>query len=334
MTSSTKPLSLETNLMDKGKIELFPISKKKVNAGEIGFLNFDKSVDVENCTSITVNKMGAGVVIGLSVIGAIALKVLTKGKAKVKLPKINSSFEPFKESELKGVRRYLQGFAENEVVPLTKIKQKPWLRFDSQINGAGCANPLANEVLLNPEILTSKDYYKLVDRTGKCIAAGVDDLWQMTGSRSFLESKIAELGLKNAEILPLTRAERFNVIKSTVAHEVFHCQQFQNMILHPDIGFEKMFKEFLEPFMKTDGIKFKIMEKFCKLSWRSLIKSGKKLDPNSELAKKTMKQYRGLVFAKRNKNESLTYKIYKTLPTEKEAYKFEREFAIANDLLI
>lgn len=329
IVSSTKPLSVVSKPKNNSNIEVFENKNTEANIDDVTITNPNSNTKPKE-EADTKKKWLIGAIIFL---GTFALAYATKGKLKIKTPKINNSFTPFDRGELKGLTKELQSFIDKEIASSTKLIQKPKLVFSSKVNGAGMANPLTNEIYVHPEILTSKDFYKLVNSTGRCIDDS-DVLWQITGSRSMLEKEIIKQGLKNVEILPLTREERFKIVKSTVAHETFHCEQFQNMILHPNIGLEKMVKDFLEPFMKTEGLQFKICNIIAKSSWKELLKTGKKLDPNSELAKKTIKQYRGLVFAKRNTDKSLTYKIYTTLPTEKEAYKLEREFATTHNLLI
>lgn len=329
IVSSTKPLSVVSKPKNNSNIEVFENKNTEANIDDVTITNPNSNTKPKE-EADTNKKRLIGAIIFL---GTFALAYATKGKLKIKTPKINNSFTPFDRGELKGLTKELQSFIDKEIASSTKLIQKPKLVFSSKVNGAGMANPLTNEIYVHPEILTSKDFYKLVNSTGRCIDDS-DVLWQITGSRSMLEKEIIKQGLKNVEILPLTREERFKIVKSTVAHETFHCEQFQNMILHPNIGLEKMVKDFLEPFMKTEGLQFKICNIIAKSSWKELLKTGKKLDPNSELAKKTIKQYRGLVFAKRNTDKSLTYKIYTTLPTEKEAYKLEREFATTHNLLI
>ena len=329
IVSSTKPLSVVSKPKNNSNIEVFENKNTEANIDDVTITNPNSNTKPKE-EADTKKKWLIGAIIFL---GTFALAYATKGKLKIKTPKINNSFTPFDRGELKGLTKELQSFIDKEIASSTKLIQKPKLVFSSKVNGAAMANPLTNEIYVHPEILTSKDFYKLVNSTGRCIDDS-DVLWQITGSRSMLEKEIIKQGLKNVEILPLTREERFKIVKSTVAHETFHCEQFQNMILHPNIGLEKMVKDFLEPFMKTEGLQFKICNIIAKSSWKELLKTGKKLDPNSELAKKTIKQYRGLVFAKRNTDKSLTYKIYTTLPTEKEAYKLEREFATTHNLLI
>ena len=329
IVSSTKPLSVVSKPKNNSNIEVFENKNTEANIDDVTITNPNSNTKPKE-EADTKKKWLIGAIIFL---GTFALAYATKGKLKIKTPKINNSFTPFDRGELKGLTKELQSFIDKEIASSTKLIQKPKLVFSSKVNGAGMANLLTNEIYVHPEILTSKDFYKLVNSTGRCIDDS-DVLWQITGSRSMLEKEIIKQGLKNVEILPLTREERFKIVKSTVAHETFHCEQFQNMILHPNIGLEKMVKDFLEPFMKTEGLQFKICNIIAKSSWKELLKTGKKLDPNSELAKKTIKQYRGLVFAKRNTDKSLTYKIYTTLPTEKEAYKLEREFATTHNLLI
>ena len=329
IVSNTKPLSVVSKPKNNSNIEVFENKNTEANIDDVTITNPNSNTKPKE-EADTKKKWLIGAIIFL---GTFALAYATKGKLKIKTPKINNSFTPFDRGELKGLTKELQSFIDKEIASSTKLIQKPKLVFSSKVNSAGMANPLTNEIYVHSEILTSKDFYKLVNSTGRCIDDS-DVLWQITGSRSMLEKEIIKQGLKNVEILPLTREERFKIVKSTVAHEAFHCEQCQNMILHPNIGLEKMVKDFLEPFMKTEGLQFKICNIIAKSSWKELLKTGKKLDPNSELAKKTIKQYRGVVFAKRNTDKSLTYKIYTTLPTEKEAYKLEREFAITHNLLI
>ena len=329
IVSNTKSLSVVSKPKNNSNTEVFENKNTEANIDDVTITNPNSNTKPKE-EADTKKKWLIGAIIFL---GTFALAYATKGKLKIKTPKINNSFTPFDRGELKGLTKELQSFIDKEIASSTKLIQKPKLVFSSKVNSAGMANPLTNEIYVHSEILTSKDFYKLVNSTGRCIDDS-DVLWQITGSRSMLEKEIIKQGLKNVEILPLTREERFKIVKSTVAHEAFHCEQCQNMILHPNIGLEKMVKDFLEPFMKTEGLQFKICNIIAKSSWKELLKTGKKLDPNSELAKKTIKQYRGVVFAKRNTDKSLTYKIYTTLPTEKEAYKLEREFAITHNLLI
>lgn len=240
---------------------------------------------------------------------------------------------PFTEKELPKIEQELKNFITNVFAIETEIINPPKLMFNPYANideGQGAISSIINAIVL-PKGLLTEDLYKLVDKTtGKCVEDR-EVLWQVKGSRKQLKRIIKDEGFKNVEIVPVTREERIRILKGIIAHEGFHLIQMQRFVQHPDIGKEKVLYE-LNPDVEKERIK-ELIADYGDV-WAN-VEQLPKLDPNSELGKETMKQYKGMLEAFNEKDEEkIIREIYPKMPTELEAYRRQREFEKAHGLLL
>ncbi|MCQ2743216.1 MAG: hypothetical protein MJ230_00265 [bacterium] len=242
------------------------------------------------------------------------------------------------KGELKLIEKELRGFYDNVFCPQIKPKRSSINCIASFDGGQGAYNPYINATIMDSNMITKPVIYKVIDKTTRKTVDSKNCLWQMHGSRKCMLSKIEKQGLKNVELVPLSRNERLNSLKSSLAHENFHACQFNNMLLHPNIGYKELNKCFELLLDQNQDIK-KTQEIMTKAIWWSqshiFTLFHKKLKPNSQLAKDTMKQfkdYREMLVLDPKSEKSL--ELYYKSATEVEAYSKERLFAIKNGLLI
>ena len=317
-------LEIDTNnLIIQAKSEQKAATKIS-NDNPISIFSFDNLK--EHKTELTI----AG---GIAIVGLMGLSLLTRKKIPM------TSTKPFSFFDSHKIRLELLDFLEKDFLKQNKLDVKPDIFFDLPktkfaINGVGQISPYNNIIMVKRELFT-KNYYKIVDMTTKKCSVEAKINWQRTGTFKQLQSIIENEKLDNVIIVPLTRAERMKIAKATVAHEAFHSMQYANMIMHPDIGLDRMINEMLKCETKMSQKTKEQLIKTAQKTWNNLIKSGKKIDPNSELGKRTKIQFEDLVNnVKRTNDSTLTYNDYVNSAYENEAYQKELEFAIKNNLLI
>ncbi len=292
----------------------------------------DNLISIFSPANINEHKTELSIVGGITTAGLISLSLLKRKKIPM------SSTKPFSFFSARRIRRELMEFLEKDFMKQNQLRVKPNIYFSVPntkyaIQGDGVISPFDNNIILSINIFAGK-YYKIVDKTtGKCsVEAGIN--WQRTGPMHRLQSIIESENLENVIIVPLTRAERMKVLKSTAAHEAFHSMQYANMIMHPDIGLERIIEELSKYINVNDKNKQKIILAARKI-WGELAKSGNKIDPKSELGIRTKKQFEDMINnAKKISEGTITGEDYVKVTYESEAYQKELEFAIKNNLLI
>ena len=293
----------------------------------------DNPISIFSLDNLKEHKTELTIAGGIATVGLVGLSLLTRKKIPM------TSTKPFSFFDSHRIGLELLDFLEKDFLKQNKLDVKPNIFFDLPktklaINGVGQISPYNNIIIVNRELFT-KNYYKITDMTTKNCSVEAKTNWQRTGTLKQLQSIIENEKLENVIIEPLTRAERMKIAKATVAHEAFHSMQYANMIMHPDIGLDKMINELLKHETKMSKKTKQQLIKTAQKTWSNLVKSGKKLDPNSELGKRTKTQFEDLVNNVRRTNDgNLTYSDYVNAAYESEAYQKELEFAIKNNLLI
>jgi len=311
----------------------------------------------EHKTETIIGGVAAAGLIGLSI---LARKKIPKSLSSELLQSWATSTEPLTKKEVKLAKKELEKFVEG--LQLNTIREKVKVKLvDTSGFCGGSTDPISNHAIIDKTILTDTKMIKVVGVDGKIRC------WEICGegTNTFypMITKLEELPLELQQCAkPLTKLERLNYAKSLAAHEAFHLSQFRRMLLHPDIGKEKLIElmKAQNPTLTNEQIQrvinnkninifkrllFRIYPNFpnvankiniasSKYYWKDIAKE-KNLNPASDIGKETMKEYSAhkhfLCNTPTDPNEY--FQAYVKDLFEIEAYRFQSKIIKDHNLL-